>query len=81
MVFHPIFERKLATYIQRCAPNNSINCYKLRYEFRTIYLKCRDEQYSLKEYLKHMAIFTGIAKKGNHKKLEIDPQSLKPHDR
>lgn len=81
MVFRPVFERKLASYIQRRAPKNSVNWYKLRYEFRTIYLKCRDEQYALKDYLKYMAVFTEIAKEGNHKKVEIDPRSLKPQDR
>jgi hypothetical protein len=78
MVFRPIFERKLATYIRRRAPENSVNWHKLRYEFRTIYRKCRDQEYALKDYLKYMATFTEIAAKGNHKKVEIDPQSLKP---
>lgn len=81
MVFRPIFERKLATYIQRHAPRDSVNWHKLRYEFRTIYLKCRDGRHSLSDYLKYMAMFTNIAKEGKHKKVEIDPQSLKPHDR
>ncbi len=81
MCFRPIFERKLAKYIYRRAPKNSVNWHKLRYEFRTIYRKCRDEQQPLKDYLKHMAIFTQIAAEGNHKKVEIDPKSLKPNNR
>lgn len=76
MVFRPMFERKLASYIQQRAPRDSVNWYKLRYEFRTIYRKCRDEQYSLKKYLQHMATFTDIAIQGQHKKVEIDPKSL-----
>jgi hypothetical protein len=76
MVFRPMFERKLASYIKRRAPKNSVNWYKLRYEFQTIYRKCRDEQYSLKKYLKHMATFTDIAIRGQHKKVEIDSASL-----
>ncbi len=76
MCFRPIFERKLASYIQRRAPKNSVNWYKLRYEFRTIYRKCRDEQYSLKKYLQHMATFTEVAIQGQHKKVEIDPKTL-----
>lgn len=76
IVFRPIFERKLASYIQRRAPKDSVNWYKLRYEFRTIYRKCRDGQYSLKKYLQHMAIFTDIAIQGNHKKVQIDTKSL-----
>lgn len=81
MCFRPIFERKLANYIRRRAPENSVNWYKLRYEFRTIFRKCRDDRRPLKDYLKYMATFTEIATKGNHKKVEINPQSLKPHHR
>lgn len=80
MCFRPIFERKLAKYIHRRAPENSVNWYKLRYEFRTIYRKCRNEQRPLKDYLKHMAIFTEIAAEGKHKKVGIDTRSLKPHN-
>lgn len=76
MVFRTVFERKLASYIQKRAPKDSVNWYKLRYEFRTIYRKCRDEQRSPKEYLKHMVIFTDIAIQGEHKKVEIDPITL-----
>lgn len=78
MVFHPIFERKLAKYIQRRAPKGSINWYKLRYEFRIIYQKCRNGQHSLNEYLKFMATFAEIAIHGDHKKVEIDRESLQP---
>ncbi|MEL7833112.1 hypothetical protein [Fodinibius sp. Rm-B-1B1-1] len=74
--FRPMFERKLASYIQRRAPKNSVNWHKLRYEFRTIYRKCRDKQYSVKKYLQHMATFADIAIQGHHKKVEIDPSSL-----
>lgn len=76
MVFRPIFERKLASYIQRRAPKHSVNWYKLRYEFRTIYRKCRDRQYSVKKYLQHMATFTKVAIQGNHKQVQIDTKSL-----
>lgn len=78
VVFRPIFERKLAKYINRRAPKGSVNWYKLRYEFHIIYQKCRNGQRSLNEYLKFMATFTEIAIQGNHKKVEIDRESLHP---
>lgn len=76
MAFRPMFERKLASYIQQRAPQDSVNWHKLRYEFRTIYRKCRDEQHPLKKYLRHMATFTDIAIQGNHKKVQINTKSL-----
>ncbi|MDZ7659036.1 hypothetical protein [Fodinibius sp.] len=60
IVFRPVFERKLANIYPTSGSR------KLRYEFRTIYRKYRDEQYSLKDYLKYMTVFTEIATEGNH---------------
>lgn len=74
--FRPFFERKLARYIRNRAPRGSVNWYKLRYEFRTIYRKCRDEQQALKHYLGPMAQITIISLNGNHKQAEFDPVSL-----
>lgn len=70
--FRPIFERKLAHYIRNRAPHGSVNWQKLRYEFRTIFRKCRDQQKPLKEYLRAMAAVTDIALQGKHKQIQID---------
>lgn len=71
MCFSPIFERKLARYIQNRTPRGSVNWQKLRYEFRTISRKCRDRNLSLKVYLGAMATLTSYALGGKHKKIEI----------
>lgn len=78
MVFRPVFERKLAKYTQHRAPRGSVNWHKLRYEFRTIFRVCRNEQRSLKDYLQAMMYITHTAIQGDHKQVEIDRQSLHP---
>ena len=76
MCFRPIFERKLARYIQNRAPRGSVNWQKLRYEFRTISRKCRDQELPLKVYLGTMARLTGFALQGKHKKIEIEVSKM-----
>ncbi|MCW9705629.1 hypothetical protein [Fodinibius salsisoli] len=75
--FQPIFERKLAQYIQRRAPKNSIHWQKLKYEFHNIYRKCRDGNKSAAAYLEVIAELTEAALDGAHKQVELDVSTLK----
>lgn len=75
--FHAVFERKLAHYIRERAPRGSVHWFKLRYEFRSIYRKCRDHNRSLKTYLKAMGQLAEAALAGNHKQAELDLTSLR----
>lgn len=74
--FRPEFEQKLAYYIQQRAPQGSVHWQKLRYEFRTVYRKCRDEQKSLQCYLKTMAQLTEVALDGRHRQTELNIATL-----
>lgn len=74
--FQPIFERKLAHYIQQHAPEGSVHWHKLRYEFRSTYRKCRDEQKSATVYLNTMTKLTEAALAGTHKHVELKITSL-----
>ena len=74
--FCPSFERKLAHYIQRRAPEESVHWQKLRYEFRTVYRRCRDEQRLLKTYLEAMTRLTDVAVAGCHRQTELNVETL-----
>jgi hypothetical protein len=75
--FQPVFERRLAQYIQHRAPRGSVHWHKLRYEFRSIFRKCRDGKKPASIYLKMMTTLTKEALEGRHKKVELDVGKLK----
>lgn len=74
--FRPEFEQKLAHYIQRHAPKDSVHWQKLRYEFRTVYRTCRDEQRSLKAYLEAMTKLTEASLAGDHRQSRLNRSTL-----